>query len=557
MIRSRAGAAAAALMTAATNLPACSQNHGSAPEDAGPQAVDVQILSLNAWLAQLDPIAQAGAGGGSAQYGGLGVLSAYFAQDRAANPNTLLLVSSDSFGASPALSSQFSDEPAVKALGLLGANADSLSNHNFDKGIGYLQHLIGLSSYPYVATNLNGVQAVVSPDVEVPYAVVSSGSIRIGLLGLTAPNAADKTLPGTFGSMTITPPIAAASAAAASARMAGAQAVIALTDLGITGVATAGAHTGPLIDFARAVVGVDVILGAYNAAPVAERVGGALVVEHGWKGQTYGRTRLHFVGGTLASTSADIVMADASKVTPDPAAETLLAPYRAQLSAKLDAKVSAASATFALDIAAERTQEAPIGDLVTDAMLAKYAPAGAQIAFISSAGIRDSLPSSYAPEDKTLRRPLPGYVAGPPWDLVAGDPYTILPFGNSCVVRTISGATLWQVLEQSVSSFPAQANGFLQIAGFSFTFSASAGVGARVQSVTLGDGTAIGRADTQTMLTVVDNDYLEGGGDNYGMLIESPPAPAQALLADVLLEYLQQKPSVAPATSATRIIQMP
>ncbi|HEY2509981.1 MAG TPA: 5'-nucleotidase C-terminal domain-containing protein, partial [Polyangiaceae bacterium] len=351
--------------------------------------------------------------------------------------------------------------------------------------------------------------------------------------------------------------IAAASAAAAGARLAGAQAVVALTDLGITGVATAGAHTGPLIDFAQAVVGVDVVLGAYNDAPIAEHVGSTLVVEHAWKGETYGRTHLHFEGGVLTASAADVVVADASKVTPDPAAEALLAPYRAQLSAKLDAKVSTAAATFSLDATIERTAEVPLGDLVADAMLAKYAPAGAQIAVINAAGIRDALPSSYGPADMTLRRPLPGYGAGPPWDLVAGDAYTVLPFGNACVVRTISGATLWQLLEQSVSSFPSQANGFLQIAGFSFTFSASAGAGARVQSVTLADGTPIGRADTQTALTLVDDDYLDGGGDDYGMLIQSPPAQPQELVADVLLDYLRSAATVTPAASATRIVQMP
>ncbi|HEY2517955.1 MAG TPA: hypothetical protein VGI39_44095, partial [Polyangiaceae bacterium] len=166
---------------AALALSGCSHDHAVAPVDAAPPAVDVQLLSLNAWLAQLDPITQA-VDGGFTQYGGLGVLSAYFTKDRAMNANTLLLLSSDSFGASPALSSQFADEPAVKALGFLGANVDSLSNHNLDQGIAYLQHLVDLSAYPYVATNLSGVQAQVSAKVDVPYIVLDAGTIRIGIL---------------------------------------------------------------------------------------------------------------------------------------------------------------------------------------------------------------------------------------------------------------------------------------------------------------------------------------------------------------------------------------
>jgi 5'-nucleotidase len=63
--------------------------------------VDLQILSVSDWHAQLDPNVV-----GTSQVGGAAFLSAYFQADRAANPNTLTLTAGDAFGGSPPLSTK-------------------------------------------------------------------------------------------------------------------------------------------------------------------------------------------------------------------------------------------------------------------------------------------------------------------------------------------------------------------------------------------------------------------------------------------------------------------
>ncbi|MGI9074902.1 MAG: hypothetical protein ACR2JB_27120 [Bryobacteraceae bacterium] len=56
--------------------------------------VMVQILSISDWRGQVDPLVIVGT-----QVGGAAVLSAYFKQERAANPNTLTLSSRGAVGA--------------------------------------------------------------------------------------------------------------------------------------------------------------------------------------------------------------------------------------------------------------------------------------------------------------------------------------------------------------------------------------------------------------------------------------------------------------------------
>ena len=101
---------------------ACTSGSGTgARPEGGADGVDVQVASAcpRGWASSI-PTSVTDDAGVTREYGGLAALSSYFAADRAASSNTLVLVGPDSFGASPPLSSQFQDEPTVEALGLLG-----------------------------------------------------------------------------------------------------------------------------------------------------------------------------------------------------------------------------------------------------------------------------------------------------------------------------------------------------------------------------------------------------------------------------------------------------
>lgn len=72
-----------------------------------PDTVKIQFVTISDWHGQLDPLSVSGVGGAAA-------LSTYFKQERAANPNTLIMTAGDAFGGSPPLSSFFKEEPAIK-----------------------------------------------------------------------------------------------------------------------------------------------------------------------------------------------------------------------------------------------------------------------------------------------------------------------------------------------------------------------------------------------------------------------------------------------------------
>ncbi|CAM3796501.1 hypothetical protein DESA109040_21695 [Deinococcus saxicola] len=397
----------------------------------------------------------------------------------------------------------------------------------------------------FLRVTLEGTALVQLPtDSKVqPYKIFEVGGVKVAVIGLTNPEAPTLVSPSAFGTIKITDPVAAATQARADAKAQGAQVFVVLTHMGVTDKnPSTGAVRGPLISLANSLQGFDVILGDHTNVQYSGTIGGALVVENLSKGASYARVSLTYDPATRSVTKSDntFVTPFASEVTPDPEVVQVLATYRTQLAAQLDGKIGVATDTFPRGNNIERLGEVALGDLIADAYRTRYST---QLAIVNSGAIRSSLPSSYAPQDKTLRRPAPGYQAGPPYDVVKGDIYSVLPFGNTVVTRSVTGAQLYAVLENSVSALPGSSGRFVQISGFSYTYDVSKPVGSRVVSVKLDSGAAI-QKDSATY-TLALPDFTNDGGDEYTMLADGQGVTREPD-ALVLLEYVQKLGTITP-----------
>ncbi|MEQ9056861.1 MAG: 5'-nucleotidase C-terminal domain-containing protein, partial [Roseovarius confluentis] len=161
---------------------------------------------------------------------------------------------------------------------------------------------------------------------------------------------------------------------------------------------------------------------------------------------------------------------------------------------------------------------------VAEAMLARVADQGVEIALMNGGGVRASID------------------AGP---ITMGEVLTVLPFQNTLSTFRIDGATLKEALENGVSQFGEGAGRFPQVAGMTFVFDPSAEVGSRITEVTVG-GEPL---DPERDYLAVSNDYLRNGGDGYSMLRDAADAyDFGPDVADVLAEYLAQNSPYAPKT---------
>jgi 5'-nucleotidase len=231
----------------------------------------------------------------------------------------------------------------------------------------------------------------------------------------------------------------------------------------------------------------------------------------------------------------------------------MLVPYRQQLAALLDGKV--ATTTLPFDNGGvpviQRSGETPLGDLIADGMRWRY---GTQLALMNGGGIRQQLPTcSYQPTDHSLKRSVyaadhvnittcSGYASGGPYDIVLGDIFSVLPFGNIITTRTATGAQIWGALENGVSQINSTTgNGadgrFPHISGFKFTFDYGNAPGSRVIDVRLSDGTPIPNSASASYTLALPN-FQNLGGDGYTVFADGKGA-TQELDAVVLKEYLQ------------------
>jgi 2',3'-cyclic-nucleotide 2'-phosphodiesterase (5'-nucleotidase family) len=514
----------------------------SSTKAAPRQPVTIKILTVSDWHAQLDPLAV-----GTSQIGGAAALSTYFQQERAANPNTLTLTAGDAYGASPPLASFFDEEPAILAMNMMGFNADTFGNHNFDGGIAELQNLVNLADFPYVSANLlnrddnlSGVQ---------DYALFDVAGVKVAIVGLTNPEAPTLVFPGNFGTIVPTNPVSRANQARAAAQQAGAKVFIAMIHSGITGFdPLTGAAFGPLIDFANNVGGFNLIVGDHTDFQYSGVHNNTLVVENRSKGMTYARINLTVdpQNGRILDRNMEFISPIATAVTPDPAIVNLLAPYREAL-APIFNTVLGSSTRFipradACGRADGRLCESLIGNVTTDAMRQAY---GADFAITNSGGLRADLT---CPTTDLSTDFCPAY-SPPPYPISRGQVLAVLPFGNVVVTVAVNGAELKTMLENGVSAMPGANGRFPQVSGLCFTYDISAPALNRVTSVVrqAADGSCTGPAvdlSAAATYTIAMNDFMATGGDGYPAIFGR--ATTRDIMDNVLADYIGSNVTVNP-----------
>lgn len=508
----------------------------------------IQILQYSDWHGQLDPVSVFGVG----NFGGAPILSTYFKQDEAANPNTLIITGGDDFGAAPPLASFFDEVPAVLAQNLMGTDVGGLGNHNFDGGIAELQSLIDIADYSYVSANLANVDANLS-GVK-PYEIFNFRGVKVAVIGVTNPEAPTLVFPGNFGTIEITDPVAAANAARERARTEeGAKVFILVGHMGVRGFDGSGAPFGELIDLANGVSGFDLVLGDHTDVQYSGVINGALVSEARSKGLNYARIELTVKLGTgevLDKTHQFVSPALSSggtAVTPDQAIVDLLAPYRAALAPILNTGVGSSTLavprTDSCGRADGRLCESLVGNVVTDAMRTRY---GTDFAITNSGGLRSSLT---CPTTDNATDFCPAFTP-PPYPITRGQVLTVLPFGNVVATVAINGAELKAYLENGVSSTPGANGRFAQVSGLCFTYDISAAVGSRITGAVrqAADGSCTGTAidlSSAGSYTVAINDFMGFGGDGYQDL--SARMVTREIMDQVLADYVSAGSPISPS----------
>jgi 5'-nucleotidase len=176
--------------------------------------------------------------------------------------------------------------------------------------------------------------------------------------------------------------------------------------------------------------------------------------------------------------------------------------------------------------------ESALGDVIADGQYVATQPAGlggAQLAFMNPGGIRADMRVSDISSG--------GEAQG---EVTYGEAFTVQPFGNSLVTKTMTGDMIRRLLKQQFQgcggTAPAEGR-FLQI---SSTFSYESAPGATSCTDRIGrmfvNGVLVGPTDS---FRVTMNNFLAAGGDGFTVFNEGTDALGGAQDIDALVDYFQ------------------
>lgn len=505
---------------------------GAAGEGAGQSPQTLTILHTNDTHAHLEYIARR---------------ATLIGQIREQEPNVLLVDAGDVFSGTLYFT-QYLGRADLEFMNLLGYDAMTLGNHEFDKGPAGLAPFVAGARFPVVSANVDvagdpdlGKLARTEIGTEAgwvyPAVIREVAGEKVGIIGLTTPEASEISSPGPH--ISFSDPVAVAR-----------QLVDRLTAMGVDRIVVLSHLGWPRdLELAAAVEGIDVIVGGHTHTvpeeyPTVVTADGTptLVVQAGAEGKYLGRLDVTFdEEGVPTAWQGGLTAVDRNEnnqfvVPEEPQVAARLAEYNAAL-AELRSRVVGRTAV-ALDgeRARVRAQETNLGNLIADAMLAKAAPWGARIAITNGGGIRASIDAG---------------------EITLGEVLTVMPFGNTLMVTELTGAQIVEALENGVSQVESGAGRFPQVAGLRFVWDPKQAPGKRVVKVEVrqADGT-YQPIDLTASYRVATNNFMYAGGDGYRVFTQGrDPIEAGFVDYEVLVEYLQAHTEVDPQVEG-RIVQV-
>jgi len=116
----------------------------------------------------------------------------------------------------------------------------------------------------------------------------------------------------------------------------------------------------------------------------------------------------------------------------------------------------------------------------------------------------------------------------------------VMPFDNTLYTMKLSGADLKANIEHGIMN---EDIGWVQIAGVKVTYNSKAEAGNRITSMVLEDGTPV---EMDKYYTVVTNDFMFTGGDNYNFTNAQDGLDTFIPIRDALMEAVEKAGVLSP-----------
>jgi 2',3'-cyclic-nucleotide 2'-phosphodiesterase (5'-nucleotidase family) len=384
-------------------------------------------------------------------------------------------------------------------------------NHDFNYGQIHLETLKSNLRFPMISANITRE----GKPVFLPYMLKEVQGKTLAFIGITAADTAVKTNPEGIEGLEFSDEMQTVRETVKTLK-GKADSIILLS------------HSGSAIDerIANEIEGIDLILGGHShqLLETPRKLKYAYVTQAFEYGKAVGRAQLLFHKEKLIGINGFLYRDDASK-REDEQLAAVIKSYKNKSEQLLNEVVGEARVNLDGERNHVRTKETNLGNFLTDAMRQTL---GTDIAFTNGGGIRSSIEKGNVTRDDLL---------------------SVLPFDDTIVVLPLTGTSIKLVLEHSVSEYPKEHGGFLQVSGLSFLFDPLQPIGKRVQQINV-KGRPL---DPNHHYTAAVNRFTAIGGDGYTMLKSKTVIHNSGLtLSKLLADYMKNHP--AASTVEGRIV---
>ncbi len=514
----------------------------------GTRAFELTVVHVNDTHSHLESVSDKLSFDGEKTYvklGGWDRLKTKIDEVRSKNPNVAVLHAGDAVQGTLYFT-KFLGKPEMEFMNLLGFDAMTLGNHEFDKGPDVLADFLEYAHFPVLCANLQAkADSRLAAEVK-PYVVLEFNGKSVGVIGLTLKDTEVISRPGpvTFANEQET-----ARKCVAELEAKGINNIIALTHMGydadkalaanVKGIdLVVGGHSHTLLDDGRSLAALGMRGGGLYPTKVKGPDGSDVYVVTSWewakavgvlktvfddnghitecsgnavlllsdsfrrknaegkKVELKGAARDTVMDAVVKSPIAEVVGSDADAVA-------LLAPYKKGLEAMRSEVIGQAAQSLphirmpgVSDSGEQLPQGSMIAPLVCDAMLWKTASVGLKpdLAMQNAGGVRTSV-------DR-----------GP---ITVGTAYTLMPFGNTVYVLDLKGTQVVEALETGARR---SGGAFAYVAGARYTVDMNKPEGKRVSHVEIRKDGQWQPLKPKAAYRLATNAYVADGGDGYEVL---------------------------------------
>jgi len=518
----------------------------------------LSIIGLNDFHGQLDSTTRTYDNGLTGAVGGAPQLASMFDEEKQSLPgHTLLLAAGDNVGASPPNSALLQDTPAIDVENAWKLDATAFGNHEFDYGIPRILQHEARATFPFLSANIVDADTGKYPDFVKPSEVFYVDGEKVGVIGATVQNTPELVAAGNTAGLHFLNEAERIKKESKRLRKEGVCIQIVVIHNGADSGANAidgqpaAPWVGPINDIVDQLqdTSIDLVIAGHTHNIANYMRGRIPVIEGVNAGGSYSVAQMIVSDGDVVWTAAQTRVAKDLGVPARPDVQAIVDKANADTAPLRNQPVGSRSLDIKRDLS--RLTESAMGNMVADAMRLKYPEAEAAIT--NSGGLRQDIPSTVQPPPN------------PTTPITYGEVFAVLPFGNSTVIETLTGAQFVEALKNGFKPPCGDTAGGTgrtpQISGLRIRFHCEGPLPIQTAVIdsldkvgTGGSLTPVGPTDT---IRFVTNDFMFTGGDGYTAFKQGTNVKQTGdLLLDVVINYIGTHSPVAPVKE-DRFLKVP